>query len=81
MSLIWSLVIRGSKKPLVVDFKSRMAEALVPPFGLISIDWADATKEVKIESKISVFFITADFFNVFWFYIFSDKCHYRAKIA
>jgi hypothetical protein len=53
--------MRGNKKPLVVDFKSRMAEALVPPFGFISIDWADATKEVKIESKISVFFITAGF--------------------
>jgi hypothetical protein len=59
MALIWSLVIRGNKKPLVVDFKSRMAEALVPPLGFISIDCADATKAVKIESKISVFFITA----------------------
>jgi hypothetical protein len=49
MALICALVIRGSKKPLVVDFKSRMAEALVPPFGLISIDCADATKEVKID--------------------------------
>jgi hypothetical protein len=38
-----------------------MAEALVPPFGLISTDWADATKEVKIESKISVFFIIVGF--------------------
>jgi hypothetical protein len=53
--------MRGSKKPLVVDFKSRMAEALVPPLGFISIDCADATKAVKIESKISVFFITAGF--------------------
>lgn len=73
--------MRGSKKPLVVDFKSKMAEALVPPLGFISIDCADATKEVKIESKTNVFFITASFFNVFWFYIFGDKCHYRAKIA
>jgi hypothetical protein len=43
------LVILGNKKPLVVDFKSRMAETLVPPFGLISIDCADAAKDVKID--------------------------------
>jgi hypothetical protein len=56
------LVIRGSKKPFVVDFKSRMADELVvPPFGLISIDWADAAKEVKIDNIISVFFIVVGF--------------------
>jgi len=49
MALICALVIRGSKKPLVVDFKSRMAEELVPPFGFISIDCADAAKDVKID--------------------------------
>jgi hypothetical protein len=53
--------MRGNKNPFVVDFKSSTAEALVPPLGFISIDYADATKEVKIESKISVFFITAGF--------------------
>jgi hypothetical protein len=73
--------MRGNKKPFVVDFKSSTADALVPPFGFISIDWAEATKEVKIESKISVFFITAVFFNVFWFYSFSDKCLSCPEIA
>jgi hypothetical protein len=56
------LVIRGNKKPLVVDFKSSTAEELAAlPLGFISIDCADATKEVKIESKISVFFIIVGF--------------------
>jgi hypothetical protein len=61
---ICALVIRGGKNPFVVDFKSRMAEALlVPPFGLISIDWAEATKEVKIESKIKILFMFRFFFS------------------
>jgi hypothetical protein len=62
------LVIRGNKKPFVVDFKSRMAEELVvPPFGLISIDCADAAKEVKIDNIISVFFIVVGFLLVLKF--------------
>jgi hypothetical protein len=28
-----------------------MAEALVPPLGFISIDWAEARKEVKIDRQ------------------------------
>jgi hypothetical protein len=56
------LVIRGNKNPFVVDFKSNTAEELAA-LGFISIDWADAAKEVKIESKISVFFIIVGFFN------------------
>jgi hypothetical protein len=56
--------MRGNKKPFVVDFKSKMAEELVvPPFGLISIDWAEATNEVKIESKIKILFMFRFFFN------------------
>jgi hypothetical protein len=48
-----------------------MAEELVvPPFGLISIDWAEATKEVKIESKINVFFIIKGFL-LFLGFVFS----------
>jgi hypothetical protein len=81
IALICALVMRGSKKPFVVDFKSRMADALVPPLGFISIDCADAIKEVKIESKKSVFFIITGFLMLFGFYSFSDKCLSCPKIA
>ena len=60
---------------MVVDFKSRMAEALVvPPFGLISIDCAEVTSEVKIANKASNVFMGM-FFIIYWFYSLSDKCH------
>ena len=62
IALLCAKVILGGKNPLVVDFKSNIAEAFaVLPSALIPTDCAVEANVVKIASKISIFFMMVCF--------------------